>query len=102
MTIFLRAVAVVLLLAIPVIAEELPKELLLICEGDMNAVMDVPKPESRNAKFRISLHLKDGSVSDTATNVVEGAGTDPSFKCRLILNLALRDTGFGTSMTAFM
>jgi len=74
MTTFLRTVAVVLLPAIPVIAEELPKELLLICEGDMNAVMDVPKPESRNARFRISLHLKDGSVSDTATNVVEGTG----------------------------
>lgn len=74
MTTFLRALAVALLPAIPVVAEDLPKELLLICEGDMNAVMDVPKPETRNARFRISLLLKDGSVSDTATNVVEGAG----------------------------
>jgi hypothetical protein len=71
---FLRALTALLLLAIPAAAEDLPKELLLVCEGDMNAVMDLPKPESRNARFRISLLLKDGSVSDTATNVIEGAG----------------------------
>src|SRR6266446_1803025 len=74
MATYLRALTAFLLSVIPLAAEELPKELLLICEGDMNAVMDVPRPESRNARFRISLHLKDGSVSDTATNVVEGAG----------------------------
>ncbi|HLQ93866.1 MAG TPA: hypothetical protein VK148_27930, partial [Xanthobacteraceae bacterium] len=74
MATYLRALTAFLLSVIPLAAEELPKELLLICEGDMNAVMDVPKPESRNARFRISLHLKDGSVSDTATNVVEGTG----------------------------
>jgi hypothetical protein len=74
MTTFARALTLLLLVVIPASAEDLPKELLLICEGDMNAVMDLPKPESRNARFRISLQLKDGSVSDTATNVVEGTG----------------------------
>src|SRR5712672_2857886 len=37
-----------------------------------------------------------------STTLVAVSETDPSFKCRLILNLALRDSGFGTSMTAFM
>src|SRR3954452_11106947 len=74
MTAFSRALTAIPLFVIPAVAEDLPKELLLICEGDMNAVMDVPRPESRNARFRIGLQLKDGSVSDTATNVVEGTG----------------------------
>ena len=74
MATYFRALALLLLTAVPAIAEDLPKELLLVCEGDMNAVMDLPKPESRNARFQIGLHLKDGSVSDTATNVIEGTG----------------------------
>ena len=65
-------------------ADELPKELLLQCEGNMNAVMDLPKPESRNASFRIGLHLKDGSIADAQTRVVEGddcVQQDGEIKC---------------------
>jgi hypothetical protein len=86
MAIYFHALALLLLTAVPTIAEDLPKELLLVCEGDMNAVMDLPKPESRNARFQIGLHLKDGSVSDTATNVVEGTGCvqeKDEIKCEL-------------------
>ena len=53
-------------------ADELPKELLLHCEGKMNAVMDVPKSESRSAAFSLNLRLKDASLTDTQTGVVEG------------------------------
>ena len=74
MTTILHALTVLLFFLIPVAAEELPKELLLQCEGKSNAVMDVPRSESRNGTFRVNLLLKDGSVSDTTTNVVEGAG----------------------------
>jgi len=48
-------------------ADELPKELLLQCEGKMNAVLDARKPETRSSAFRISLRLKDGSIVDTQT-----------------------------------
>jgi hypothetical protein len=54
-------------------ADELPKELLIHCEGKMNAVMDVPTPQSRSATFILNLRLKDGSITDTQTGVIEGA-----------------------------
>jgi hypothetical protein len=53
-------------------ADELPKDLLLHCEGQMNAVMDVPGPQSRSATFSLDLRLKDGSITDTQTGVIEG------------------------------
>ena len=53
-------------------ADELPKDLLLHCEDQMNAVMDVPGPQSRSAPFSLNLRLKDGSIADTQTGVVEG------------------------------
>jgi len=53
-------------------ADELPKELRLYCEGKMNVVMDVPRPQSRSADFSLNLHLKDGSIADARTGVVEG------------------------------
>ena len=53
-------------------ADELPKELLLHCEGQMNAVMDVPTPQSRSATFTLNLRLQDGSITDTQTGVIEG------------------------------
>src|SRR5258707_14940892 len=74
MTTFLRALTALVLSAIAVAAEELPKDLLLQCDGKSSAVMDVPRPESRNGTFRLNLHLKDGSITDTTTNVVEGTG----------------------------
>src|SRR5262245_8839341 len=55
-----------------VAADELPKELLLHCEGDMNAVMDMPRPQSRNATFSLNLRLKDGAITNTQTGVIEG------------------------------
>jgi hypothetical protein len=55
-------------------ADELPGELLLLCEGTMNAVMDVPAPQSRNAKFSVNLRLKEGSITDAQTGVIEGEG----------------------------
>jgi hypothetical protein len=72
MTTCWRALLALVLAAIPASAEDLPKELLLQCEGKMNAVMDAPNALSRDATFRLNLHLKDGTISDTATNVVEG------------------------------
>jgi hypothetical protein len=53
-------------------ADELPKELLLRCEGKMNAVMDVPKSQSRSAAFSLNLRLQDRSLIDAQTRVVEG------------------------------
>ena len=53
-------------------ADELPKDLLLHCEGRMDAVMDLPSQQSRSATFRLDLHLKDGSITDTQTGVIEG------------------------------
>ena len=74
MTTFWRALIVLLLTAIPVFGQELPKEMLLQCEGKMNAVLDGPRSESRASSFRLTLLLKDGSVTDTGTGVVEGTG----------------------------
>lgn len=53
-------------------ADELPTDLLLHCEGSMNAVMDLPSAQSRSATFRLILHLKDGLITDTQTGVIEG------------------------------
>ena len=70
---FFRALIAAQLVSFPAFAaDELPKELLLHCEGKMNAVMDVPKSESRSAAFSLNLRLKDGSIVDTQTGVVEG------------------------------
>jgi hypothetical protein len=70
---FFRALIAAQLVSFPAFAaDELPKELLLHCEGKMNAVMDVPKSESRSATFSLNLRLKDGSLVDTQTGVVEG------------------------------
>ena len=70
---FFRALIAAPLMSFPAFAaDELPKELLLHCEGKMNAVMDVPKSESRSAAFSLNLRLKDTSLTDTQTGVVEG------------------------------
>ena len=70
---FFRALIAAQLMSFPAFAaDELPKELLLHCEGKMNAVMDVPKSESRSAAFSLNLRLKDASLTDTQTGVVEG------------------------------
>jgi len=70
---FFRAfMAAQLLSAQAFAADELPKELLLYCQGTLNAVLDVPRSESRSVAFSISLRLKDRSISDAQTNVVEG------------------------------
>jgi hypothetical protein len=70
---FFRALIAAQLASFPAFAaDELPKELLLHCEGKMNAVMDVPKSESRSAAFSLNLRLKDASLTDIQTGVVEG------------------------------
>jgi hypothetical protein len=72
---FFRIVLALPLAALPAFAaDELPNELNLHCEGQMNAVMDVPSPQTRNANFRIDLRLKDGVATDVQTGVVEGTG----------------------------
>ena len=83
---FFRALIAAQLVSFPAFAaDELPKELLLHCEGKMNAVMDVPKSESRSAAFSLNLRLKDGSLIDTQTGVVEGeecAQDNGEIKCQ--------------------
>ena len=70
---FFRALIAAQLVSLPAFAaDELPKELLLHCEGKMNAVMDVPRSESRSATFSLNFRLQDGSFIDTQTGVVEG------------------------------
>jgi len=70
---FFRALMAAQLVCFPAFAaDELPKELLLHCEGKMNAVMDVPRSESRSATFSLNFRLKDGSFIDIQTGVVEG------------------------------
>ncbi|HEY7298013.1 MAG TPA: hypothetical protein VH684_08765 [Xanthobacteraceae bacterium] len=54
-------------------ADELPNELLLRCEGNMNAVLDSPTAQTRSTGFSIILRLKNRSVVDDQTGVVEGA-----------------------------
>jgi len=70
---FFRALIAAQLVSFPAFAaDELPKEQLLHCEGKMNAVMDVPRSESRSATFSLNFRLKDGSFTDTQTGMVEG------------------------------
>jgi hypothetical protein len=71
----LRLALAVQLMSLPLhafAADELPKDLHLLCEGRMDAVLDLPSPQSRSATFRLNLHLKDGSITDTQTGVIEG------------------------------
>jgi hypothetical protein len=65
--------ALVLTLLHPVMADELPNEMMFQCEGKMNAVLDAPKPQTRDSTFRINLRLRDGVIVDTQTGIVEGA-----------------------------
>jgi hypothetical protein len=73
--VFFRILIAILLAALPAFAaDELPNDLVLQCEGRMDAVMDVPSPQTRSAQFRIELRFKDGIATDTQTGVVEGTG----------------------------
>ena len=54
-------------------ADELPQELLLRCEGTMNAVADMSEPQTHSGSFNINLRLWDGSIVDVQSGVVEGA-----------------------------
>jgi hypothetical protein len=64
------------LLALPAAAaQDLPDELNLQCEGTMSAVLEAASPITRNQTFRINLRLKDGTMVDTATGLVEGQGS---------------------------
>ena len=65
--------ALALTLLHPVMADELPNEMLFQCEGKMNAVLDAAKPLTRDSNFRINLRLRDGVITDAQTGVVEGA-----------------------------
>ena len=65
--------ALALMLLHPVMADELPNEMMFQCEGKMNAVLDAPTPQTRSAGFSINLSLKDRSIVDLQTGVVEGA-----------------------------
>ena len=65
--------ALALTLLHPVMADELPNEMLFQCEGKMNAVLDAAKPLTRDSRFRINLRLRDGVIVDTQTGLVEGA-----------------------------
>jgi hypothetical protein len=57
----------------PVMADDLPNEMLFQCEGTMNAVLDAANPLTRNSTFRINLRLRDAVIVDTQTGLVEGA-----------------------------
>ena len=48
----------------PVMADELPNEMMFQCEGKMNAVLDAPKPQTRDSTFRINLRLRDAVIVD--------------------------------------
>jgi hypothetical protein len=83
---FFRIFMAVQLASFPAFAaDELPKELLLQCQGKSNAVLDVPRSESRSGTFSLNLRLKDGSILDTQTGVVEGedcAQDNGEIKCQ--------------------
>jgi hypothetical protein len=66
-------VALALITPLPVLADQLPKELLFQCEGKMNAVLDAAKSQTRSSTFRINLRLRDGVIVDAQTGLVEGA-----------------------------
>jgi len=72
-TLMALTLALTLMWPHPVAADELPKEMTFQCDGKMNAVLDAPKPETRNSTFRITLRLRDGLIVDTQTGLVEGA-----------------------------
>src|SRR5262249_15917733 len=73
MTVYRTLMALTLMWPNPVMADELPKELLFQCEGKMNAVLDAAKSQTRNSNFRINLRLRDGVIVDAQTGLVEGA-----------------------------
>jgi hypothetical protein len=73
MALYRALIALTLISPQTLAADDLPKEMIFLCEGQMNAVLDAPKPESRSTGFRINLRLQDGSIVDTQTGVVEGA-----------------------------
>jgi hypothetical protein len=59
----------------PACAQELPSELLLHCEGTMSAVLEAqPSPVTRTQTFSLNLRLKDGTIVDTGSGLVEGTG----------------------------
>jgi hypothetical protein len=67
--------AIAALVLHPAAAQELPAELLLHCEGTMNAVLEAqPSPVTRTQTFSVNLHLKDGTIADTGSGIVEGTG----------------------------
>ena len=68
-----RALMALALTTLPAAAaDELPKELAFQCEGQMNAVLDASKSQTRSANFRINLRLRDGVIVDAQTGLVEG------------------------------
>jgi hypothetical protein len=73
MAVYRVLVALALMSLQPLAADELPKELLFQCEGKMNAVLDASKSQTRNSTFRINLRLRDGTIVDAQTGLVEGA-----------------------------
>jgi hypothetical protein len=79
----------------PVVADELPSEMLFQCEGKMNAVLDAAKPLTRDSTFRINLRLRDGTIVDTQTGVVEGAECmqeNGEIKCKVTKLYPLADS----------
>jgi len=54
-------------------ADELPKELLLQCEGKVTAIIMLgAKPEFSTATFKSTLRLKDGSIGNIEYNFLDG------------------------------
>jgi hypothetical protein len=61
-----RVVILVCLLPVSAEADELPKNLLLKCEGKLTIILTKPTIESVSPhKFETTLRLKDGELSDT-------------------------------------
>jgi hypothetical protein len=69
--VFFRLLLAAQLISLPAFAAD---ELLMHCEGNMNAVMDVPSSQSRSTASILNLRLKDGSITDAQTGVIEGEG----------------------------
>jgi hypothetical protein len=65
----MRAVAVVILSlwTFSAMADELPTNLLLKCEGKVSIIITLPKPDYNESKFETMVRLKDGELSDTDT-----------------------------------
>jgi hypothetical protein len=87
--------ALALTLLHPVMADELPNEMLFQCEGKMNAVLDAAKSQTRDSTFRINLRLRDRVIVDTQTGLVEGAEcTQESgeIKCKVTKNYPLANS----------